>query len=55
MFMELYGEQLFRYSIGLIIAVMVIAVVFIILYSVKSASLKKQLEKEYGKKNGDVG
>lgn len=48
--MILYGKDLFTLGIILIIAVLIISVVFFTVYLIGSSKLKKQLEREYGKK-----
>lgn len=47
--MKLYGEELFRVGIILIIAAVAVAAIFISIHLIMSSNLKKQLEREYGK------
>lgn len=48
--MKIYGQELMFLGIVIIIAVLVISAAFFTVYYIGSSKLKKQLEREYGKK-----
>lgn len=48
--MKLYGNELFHFGLKLIIIAAAITIVFLIIHLIRNSALKKQLEKEYGKK-----
>lgn len=49
--MKLYGEELFKAGILLMIVTAAFIAVFACIYMIKLSRLKKQMEREYGSKN----